>query len=267
MAEPSGRKSPGANGSSPPVIDKTASLSFVGRYFAGSSCIRYLNSEGVPGLFNLPPQSFKQCTLTEGIFKVLRLQTMWREQVLAVFGGTLTAFQQKLLRERGCQTVRPWTEPNHAGVRGSQRTPGNSNWLRTNIAPGSKKPGPSAARVCTSGGATNGNSAGFHCRGASSRDEGVRDTDRGLSTAHEGSDIPEESAPLCGLGELDIMFKRQRLFSRRNRSASSEDSMKYRDSMRLGSSCHVTPRSVTFCSFFAGLVPGILDFRISGVTE
>lgn len=104
-----------------PVYYRRKLTGFVCRDFSGNAEIKYLNSEGEKGLYNLPPKSRRKriAILVEGIYDVLAVERSVPVQYdkIGGLGSKLTSRQLKQLSTYNEVVI--WAEPDRAGVEGT----------------------------------------------------------------------------------------------------------------------------------------------------
>jgi 5S rRNA maturation endonuclease (ribonuclease M5) len=102
-----------------PVYWNSELKGIVARDFTGSSPIRYLNSKGSKGLYNLPRRVSGKVIMCEGIFKCFAAERVLKVPACALLGHTLSDMMVEQLKAAKCRHVVVWPDPDRAGIRGA----------------------------------------------------------------------------------------------------------------------------------------------------
>lgn len=104
-----------------PVFYRRKCQGFVCRDFTGNAELKYLNSDGDKGLYNLPAKNNQKrfAVLVEGVFDVLAVERakLSKYDVIGGLGSKLKKSQYKKLSTYNKIVI--WAEPDYAGVTGT----------------------------------------------------------------------------------------------------------------------------------------------------
>lgn len=105
-----------------PVIYQEELIGVVARDFTKCQEPKYLNSMGRKGLYNNTGDFARRAILSEGVFKVLRIERLDTGFAsYGLLGKDITEYQVQQLKETGCKEVVLWPDPDRPGRHGAAK--------------------------------------------------------------------------------------------------------------------------------------------------